>query len=343
MKALVLPEYRRLEVRDVPVPTPAANEVLVRVRACGICGSDVHGYDGGTGRRRPPVIMGHEAAGEIVEVKEEAGDWRIGQRVTFDSTVYCGACENCRVGKVNLCDHRRVLGVSCEEYRCDGAFAEFVRVPGRTVCALPDNVGFAQGAMVEPLSVAVHAVRRAEAKCGDSVVVIGAGMIGLLVIQAAKAAGACDIVAVDLSDDRLRLARQLGASRTLHAATDDVIGQVMRWTEGAGVDVAFDAVGSAATPATAISIVKKGGRVGLVGNLAPNANMPLQAVVTRELSLFGSCASAGEYPDCLEMIARGDVDLEPLITAVAPLEEGPAWFDRLYAGNEPLMKVLLQP
>lgn len=343
MKSLVLRQYKQLEIQDTPQPKPAADEVLIRVRACGICGSDVHGFDGSTGRRQPPVIMGHEAAGEIVDAGNAAADWSPGDRVTFDSTLYCGECRYCRAGHVNLCDRRRVLGVSCDEYRRDGAFAECVVVPHRVVCRLPDAVRYEHAAMVEPLSVAVHAVRRAEIGSDDTVFVLGAGMIGLLTLQAAKAAGAGLIIAVDLSPHRLQLARQLGAEACIQADSEDVIARVLELTEGNGVDVAIDAVGAAQTPATAVKAVRKGGRVCLVGNLAPEVPLPLQAVVTRELTLYGSCASAGEYPACLQLIADGKVKLDPLISAVAPLEEGGEWFRRLHAGEENLMKVILQP
>jgi len=186
MKALTLADYKRLVYEDVPDPPIADDEVLVRVRACGICGSDVHGMDGSTGRRRPPIIMGHEAAGVIAELGKQVKDWKEGDRVTFDSTISCGACWYCQRGLVNLCDHRRVLGVSCEDYRQHGAFAEFVALPHRILYRLPDSVSFEQAAMVEPVSVAVHAVERTPISLGDTAVVMGVGMIGLLVVLPAR-------------------------------------------------------------------------------------------------------------------------------------------------------------
>src|ERR1019366_5888465 len=176
MKALTLTEYKNLVFGDVPDPRIADDEVLVRVRACGICGSDVHGMDGSTGRRRPPIIMGHEAAGVIAEVGKQVKYWKIGDRVTFDSTVFCGARWYCKRGLINLCDHRRVLGVSCEDYRQHGAFAEYVALPQRILYALPDSVTFEQAAMVEPVSIAVHAVEITPVSLGDAAVVVGAGM-----------------------------------------------------------------------------------------------------------------------------------------------------------------------
>jgi len=343
MKALVLEEYRRFAVKDVPTPEPATDEVLVRVRACGICGSDVHGMDGSTGRRIPPLIMGHEAAGEIAAVGAEIDGWKVGDRVTFDSTVSCGQCWYCRRGEINLCDARRVLGVSCQEYRRNGAFAEFVAVPARILYRLPEELSFEQAAMVEAVSVAVHAAKRAALTPATSTVVVGAGMIGLLLIQVLKAAGCSQIIAIDRDSSRLELAHKLGATAILVAGEAGLVGTVQSLTGGRGADVAFEVVGIAATVQTAIDCVRKGGTVTLVGNLERQVPLPLQAVVTRQISLLGTCASAGEYPECLELIARGQVDVTAFISAEAPLEAAASWFERLHGGEPGLMKVLLQP
>src|SRR5579862_2138346 len=186
MEALLLTEYKKLEVVGMPVPEIGPDDVLVRVRACGICGSDVHGFDGSTGRRIPPLVMGHEAAGEVSRVGSEVHDLAVGDRVTFDSTIYCGQCFFCARGDINLCDNRQVLGVSPGEYRRHGAFAEYVSVPRRIMYRLPDNLSYEQAAMIEAVSVAVHGVNLTPVRLGDSAVVVGSGMIGLLAMQAAK-------------------------------------------------------------------------------------------------------------------------------------------------------------
>jgi L-iditol 2-dehydrogenase len=344
MKALVLKEYRRFAVEDVPKPELEADSVLVRVRACGICGSDVHGMDGSSGRRIPPLIMGHEAAGVISEVGGAAGGWKPGDRVTFDSTVSCGRCWHCLRGEVNLCDQRRVLGVSCADYKRNGAFAEFVAVPSRILYRLPDNLSFEQAAMVEAVSVAVHAVGRTPlATAGAAVAVVGTGMIGLLVVQVLKDAGCREIIAIDLDEGRLELARKLGATAAIRANSPDVPGAVRKLTDGRGADAAFEVVGISGTVKTAVECVRKGGTVTLVGNLEPRVELPLQAVVTRQITLIGTCASAGEYPSCLELIASGRVDVTAFISATPALEDGARWFERLYAGEKGLMKVLLKP
>ena len=343
MKALVLEEYNHFVYKDVSEPVLGTNDVMVRVKACGICGSDVHGMDGSTGRRIPPLIMGHEASGVIAEVGSEVKTLQSGERVTFDSTVYCGTCFYCRRGDINLCNHRRVLGVSCDEYRQNGAFAELVMVPQHIVYPLPEKVSFAQGAMVEPCSVAYHAVSHSPPTPADTAVVVGAGIIGLLVVQILRAGGCQQIIAVDLESDKLELACQLGADVGLNPGRDDVISRIKKMTAQRGADMAFDAVGIDASFKTAIGSLRKGGDLTLIGNLSSDINLPLQTVVTGEFTLNGSCASRGEYPACLDMIAAGTVKLDSFISAVAPLAEGAKWFRRLYRNEKGLLKVILEP
>lgn len=343
MNALVLKEYGRLVVEEVPKPAVAAGEVLVRVRACGICGSDVHGMDGSTGRRVPPIIMGHEAAGEIAEIGASVANWKPDDRVTFDSTISCGSCWHCKRGEANLCERRNVLGVSCQEYRRQGAFAEYVSVPERILYRLPDSISFEQGALVEPVSVAVHAVKRTPLASSASAAVIGAGMIGLLTIQALRVAGCHPIIAIDLDEARLQLAGRLGATDVLRSGRPDLLEKILALTDGRGVDAAFEAVGLGETVDLAVNCVRKGGSVTLIGNLAPRVEVPLQMIVTRELNLIGSCASAGEYPACLDLIASGKINVTEFISGTGQLEEGARWFERLRAGEKGLMKILLKP
>jgi L-iditol 2-dehydrogenase len=343
MKALLLKEYMKLEVVEMPEPEVGADEVLVRVRACGICGSDVHGLDGSTGRRLPPLVMGHEAAGVVAKLGAQVQDLKEGDRVTFDSTVWCGACFYCRRGQVNLCDHRQVLGVSPGEYLRHGAFAEYVAVPRRIIYPLPEGLSFEHAAMTEAVSVAIHAVGTTPVTLGDTAVVVGSGMIGLLVIQALKLAGCGRVIAVDIDEAKLKLACELGADDQLNPRTTDVPAFAREASGGRGADVAVEVVGATDPLVTAAKSLRKGGVLTLVGNLSPQVELPLQWVVTREVKLLGSCASAGEYPVCLELLARGMIRVDPLISAVAPLAEGAAWFDRLYRREPNLMKVILQP
>ena len=213
MKALVLREYVKLVYEDVPRPEIAPDEVLVKVEACGICGSDVHGLDGSTGRRQPPLIMGHEASGVVAEAGPAVQGWAAGDRVTFDSTIYRLDDWYTRRGLYNLSDGRMVLGVSPGEYRRHGAFAEYVAVPQHILYRLPAGVSFEQAAMVEPVAVAAHAVGLTPIAVGDTAVVVGAGMIGLCLVQVLRAAGCARVFAVDLEPEKRELAREAGGRR----------------------------------------------------------------------------------------------------------------------------------
>jgi L-iditol 2-dehydrogenase len=343
MKALLLTEYNKLAITEQPKPKPAPDELLIQVAACGICGSDVHGYDGSTGRRIPPIIMGHEAAGTVVAMGSAVNGFQVGDRVTFDSTVYCGVCEFCCGGQINLCDNRQVIGVSCAEFRRAGAFAEFIVVPARIAYKLPDSFSFPDAAMLEAVSVALHGVAVSGINGEESVLVIGAGMIGLLLLQAARAAGASRVFISDIDATRLKLAAELGADATIEASGASLVDEILRRTNGLGVDVVLEAVGRDETITTGIDCVRKGGTVTLIGNISPQVTLPLQKVVSRQIRLQGSCASSGEYPEAIEMIASGTIKVAPLITAIAPLSDGPSWFDRLHAREPNLMKIVLDP
>jgi L-iditol 2-dehydrogenase len=344
VKALLLTAPSELAYVDVPDPEPQPDEVLIRVAACGICGSDIHGWDGSSGRRRPPLVMGHEASGVIAAVGGDVSGWQPGDRVTFDSMISCGRCPACESGQINLCTQRRVLGVAPATYRRDGAFAEYVTVPARIVYRLPDELSFEHGAMAEPVSVALHAVARARLTAGCSVVVVGSGMIGLLLIQAARVAGAAHVVAVDLDSSRLALAQQLGATAGVVGGRAETLAELRAAGGAEGFAASFEVVGIGPTVTLAIEAVRDGGTVVLVGNLAAKIDFPLQAVVTRELNLLGTCASAGEYAEAIELIASGRIQVAPLISSVEPLASGAEWFRRL-SGPEGrgMMKVMLQP
>jgi L-iditol 2-dehydrogenase len=216
-------------------------------------------------------------------------------------------------------------------------------VPARILYRLPEEVSYERAALVEPTSVAFHAVHRLKLHLGDTAVVVGTGTVGLLVVQALRAAGCGRLIAVDIDPRRLELACRLGADQGLNATTVDAATEVLRITDGRGADVAAEVVGNTVAMQTAIRSLRKGGQLSLVGNLSPRVEVPLQAVVTRELSLLGSCASRGDYPACLKMIARGTIQVDPLISATAPLADGPGWFRRLYTGKEDLLKVILAP
>ncbi|MGD8520294.1 MAG: galactitol-1-phosphate 5-dehydrogenase [Desulfobacterales bacterium] len=343
MKALVLKEYNQLVYADVARPTMGPDDVLIEVKACGICGSDVHGMDGSTGRRIPPIVMGHEAAGIVAEVGSNVKNIQPGEHVTFDSTVYCGSCFYCLRGKINLCDQRRVLGVSCDEYSQNGALAEYVAVPQHILYRLPEGVSFEHAAMVEPCSIAFHAVNRTPTSLNITAIVVGAGMIGLLVIQTLRAVGCGKIIAVDIEPEKLELSRQFGADITVNSSAVEAVSEIQKLTHQRGADVVIEAVGITDSMKTALASVRKGGAVTVIGNLSPHVELPLQRLVAGEITLYGSCASQGDYPACLDMIARGAINVGPLISSIAPLSEGASWFQRLYQKEKGLLKVILVP
>lgn len=343
MKALVLEEYKKLVYKDVPDPVIKDNEVLVKVEACGICGSDVHGFDGSTGRRVPPLIMGHEASGIIVQTGKDVINWKSGDRVTFDSTVYKLDDWYTLEGLYNLSDNREVLGVSPGTFRRNGAFAEYIAIPQHILYRIPDNVTFEQAAMVEAVAVALHSINIAGIRTGNNCAVVGAGMIGTFILKLLGIAGASEIIAIDVDTDRLENARGNGASHAFLSGDKDIIEKVLSLTSGRGVDISFEAVGISSPVNIAIDITRRGGKVVLVGNVTPVVEFPLQKVVTRELKVLGSCAIRGEYEVVLDFLRSGKINVDDQVSAVAPLAEGARWFERLYARERGLMKIILKP
>lgn len=343
MKALVLEEYNKLVYKEVPAPVAGIDEVLVRVKACGICGSDIHGFDGSTGRRIPPLIMGHEASGIIVETGSNVKGWKAGDRVTFDSTIYRLDDWYSRKGLYNISDNREVLGVSPGTYRRNGAFAEYVVVPQHVLYRIPDNVTFEQAAMTEAAAVALHAINISGLNPGDSCLVVGAGMIGMFIIRLLNICGTSMVIAVDIDQNRLEKAKVSGASNIFSFSEEKLAGKVRSLTGDRGTDIAFEAVGSDATVNLAIASVRRGGRVVLVGNTTPEVSLPLQTVVTGELKILGSCAICGEYETILDFMKSGKLRVDDLLTAIAPLSEGAEWFEKLYSGTIEPGKVILQP
>jgi L-iditol 2-dehydrogenase len=343
LKALVYTKPYSLEYSDFPDPVVGDDDVLVRVKACGICGSDVHGFTGKTGRRIPPLIMGHEAAGIVEGFGKNVNGFEKGDRVCFDSTVYCNKCEACRSGLFNRCDRRQVLGVSVPEFKRHGAFAEYIAVPWWIVAKIPDELSFVDAALLEPASIGTHAANRAPISNDDTVVVMGAGTIGLFILQAAKLRGAARVIAVDINDFRLDIAKKLGAEKLINPLQSNLPDAILQETEGKGASVTLEAVGYAKTFADAVSITRMGGHVVAVGNLEKKAEFDLQQLVAKEHTFTGSYASSGEFRDCIGLVASGKINVEPLISDVLPLKDGPDAFDRLLKAEENLLKIVLEP
>jgi (R,R)-butanediol dehydrogenase/meso-butanediol dehydrogenase/diacetyl reductase/L-iditol 2-dehydrogenase len=244
---------------------------------------------------------------------------------------------------VNLCEDRRVLGVSTGEWRRDGAFAEYLVIPQRILFKLPEGLDFVRASLAEPCAVAAHAVAISPLEKGESVAVIGTGLIGLLLVSILRASGAGRIFAFDTQPDRRVSALAFGADIALDPVDPASIASLRELTDGRGVDRAFEAVGATSPIRTAIALTRKGGSVTLIGNASPAVDLPLQELVTRQIALLGSCAVAGEYGRVLSLMESGGLDPLPLVSAVVPLSEGATWFDRLYAREAGLLKVVLEP
>ena len=343
MKALLLDKYNELNFRDFPNPEIAETEVLVKVKAVGICGSDVHGMDGSTGRRQPPIIMGHEASGVIVEVGALVNGWQIDDRVTFDSTIYPLNDWYTLQGRYNLSDNRQVLGVSPKEYKRHGAFAEYVAVPAHILYKLPDNVSFEQAAFVEPVAVAAHSVNISKIRPGQSALIVGTGMVGMFVVKMLEIAGANPIIAIDVNDAKLEMTKEFGATHVLNSRDENLTEKIFQLTKKRGADFGFEVVGISETVNICINNLRKGGTAVLVGNLSPEVSVPLQKIVTSELSVLGSCAINGEYEMVLDLISSGKIKVDKMISKVAPLSEGAIWFKKLYDKEPGLNKVILVP
>lgn len=343
MKALVYTKPYCLEYSDWPEPSSGEDDVLIRVKACGICGSDVQGFTGKTGRRIPPLIMGHEAAGIVEKIGKNVKGFKRGDRVCFDSTVYCNKCKPCRRGHYNHCEKRQVLGVSVPAFKRHGAFAEYVAVPWWIVSKIPEELSFIHAALLEPVSIATHAANRVSITSDSIVVIIGAGTIGLFILQACRLKGAKKIIVCDINEFRLDIAKKLGADVVIHPERSDLTERIFKETRNKGADITFEVVGYAATFQCAVSVTKTGGHLVAVGNLQKMVEFDLQELVARELTFTGSYASAGEFRAGIEFVASGKINVQPLISDCLPLSEGPRAFERLLKAEENLLKIVLEP
>ena len=327
-----------MPLEERPDPVAGSGEVVVAVRASGICGSDVHGFVGATGRRRIGVVMGHEATGQVIEIGPDVARARVGDRVVLRSILPCGVCDRCRHGQPNICLDRRGLGMHLE-----GANAERVVVPEALLVPLPDSVGYEEGSLVEPLAVAMHAVSITPFGRRDDVVIVGAGPIGLLTLLAARRRGARTIIVTDRDAHRLDVARRLGADVAINVAEIDAVAAVMDATNGRGADAVLEAVGIGPTVAQSLAVARPGGQVTWVGNSAPEVPLPMQELVTRELTVRGAYGYVDEFVGAVEALAEGQIDASSIIERVAPLAEGEALFKELAASSLAAVKVVLTP
>ncbi|MFL5802249.1 MAG: zinc-binding dehydrogenase [Roseiflexaceae bacterium] len=339
MRALVYEGPWQMPLRQIEPPAPGPTDVVVAVQAVGVCGSDVHGFMGTTGRRKPPIVMGHEFSGVIRAVGEQVAGHRAGERVVVHPLQTCGSCPACRAGRPNICVNRKGLGISM-----DGAYAESVRVPQQMLYALPDAMSWEQGALVEPLAVAMHAVNLTPIALMDTLVIIGAGTIGLLALVCARRRGAGTIIMTDRSPHRLATAQRLGADVVVNIAEQDPLALVQAHTGGLGAHAVIEAVGATPAVKQSLAVVCNGGHVTWIGNSQPEVEINMQQIVTRELTVRGAYCFDEEFGRSIELIRRSDTfDITQLIEVVAPLDEGPQLVHDLAKGSLEAVKVILKP
>ncbi len=340
MNALVWEGPRLFVMREQEKPRAASNEVVLRVAFAGICGSELSGFLGHNALRVPPLVMGHEFSGEIVELGETALELnpvlKLGQQVTVNPLSSCGHCDYCKSGLNHLCHNRKLIGAHKA-----GAFAEFVSVPAELVHVLSENTSTRVGALAEPVAVAVRIAELAGNIQGQTVLVIGAGPIGLLVLQVLKTRGASQVFVADLDLERLEMAEKLGGE-ILNPKAADVVATVREATNGLGAAVSVDAVGAAMTRAQCVAATRSAGTVILSGLHEENTQMPTADIIRREISLKGSFAyTPANFAQGLEMLVDNKIHLDNIIEA--PLEEGGKWFERLISAPGNIAKVLLVP
>ncbi len=318
---------RDMRFENVPEPVINPDQVLIRVHTMGVCGSDLHRYTGNFPANYP-LILGHEFAGDIVQVGANVADLKVGQRVTAEPNFWCGKCVYCQAGKQNLCVNR--IGLA---YHVDGCQAEYVKVPAAFAWRLPDTMSYAQGAMVEPLMASLHGFRRSRAKLGDTLAILGCGTIGLLALLCAKAAG-CRVVAIDVVSSKLELAQKLGADEIINGRDTDPVETIKQMTDGLGLEVVMETAGIAATVEQAVAMAAQGGRVVLVGISNRPAQVIPAIVVRREIEICGSYLyHAREFASGIQLIASGAVDVLALVGLTTDLDHAQEAYDQALAGN----------
>ena len=318
MKTVLLKQPGEIGIGAVEKTSRRENEVLLKVRSAGICGSDIGAYKGVNPLVSYPRIIGHEIAGEVVEVAADEKTFRVGDRVILEPYVYCGQCYPCSIGHTNCCENLTVRGVHIE-----GGMAEYVSHPRHLLHKVPEDIPWHLIPMAEPLVIAMHAVKQAEVKAGEHVAITGAGQIGLLAAQYALTLGALPIV-VDPVDERLALATRLGVPHLINPVSQDAVAQIKAITRARMAEAAIEASGAASAIRAMVDYVAYAGRIALVGWPKSDIPMPTALFTKKELTIRGSRNSVGQFPESLRLIAEGKVDVAALLTKTVSLEETPA-------------------
>jgi len=336
MKAAVWYGGKEIKIEDVPVPKIKDDEVLVKVKAVSICGSDLHAYLGVSKRRIPPLVMGHEFSGEIAELGSSVTNIQVGERVVIEPVLSCGTCQPCRRGRSNICENLQLVGL-----HINGAFSEYVAVPAKKCHRLPKTVSFEEASLVEPLAVAVHAVNVASVEKNDTISIIGSGAIGLMTLLVAKDRGVRTIFVLDTLDYRLALAQKLGATTTINVKKENPVQKILK---SGGVDTVFEAVGHQETVQQGLAIVKRGGTVVIIGMLEATMQLPMLDVTVKEIKIQGSYGyTSDDFQHALHLIADRKVSVKPLITHMLAFQDIKTGFEILSKGSENVIKVVLTP
>jgi len=339
MKAAIWFGGKDIRIEELPEPDFGRDDVLVRVKAVGICGSDLHAYEGISKRRVPPLVMGHEMAGEIADVGENVEILQKKDRVVVYPVLSCGECEYCRSGNENLCRDIRFMGL-----HVPGGFAEYVAVPVDRCYKIAPGLAFEKACLTEPLAVAVHVADSSPIRANDSILIIGAGAVGSMITQVVRLRTSGRIIVTDILGSRLDLAKKLGADVAINSREKDAVEEVLKLTDGKGVDVSIEVVGIQSTVQQALASVKKGGTVIVVGLLEKNMEIDMMRVVTNQLELHGSYIySHYDFRSSMGLIASDKVNLQPYLTHIFPLEDAKEGFEEMATNKENVLKVILKP
>jgi len=342
MKALVYKGPEKIELEDVQKPAPKEDELLIKIMAVGICGSDIQGYLGKTGRRTPPMIMGHELAG-VVEVAGDNSKLRKGDKVVIYPKLYCGSCDYCKVGLTNMCPEAEFLGV----LEKNGGMTEYITIHKDYVLKVNEDVSFKEACMVEPLAVAYRATNRVETvniQNAKYLIVVGAGTIGLLILQVLKLKGSKNIIVSELCDGRLEKAKELRADFTIDPRKNDFLSRIKEITEGNLVDYSFEAVGFSTSACQSLKALRKCGTAVWIGNAQKIIEANMQRIVTNEINIKGSFIyTKADFINSLKLIEARKINFESIISLEEKLENGEEMFKRLKENKDgKLIKVILR-
>jgi len=338
MKAAFVVKAGKVEIRDIDVPTIKDNEVLIKVKTVGVCGSDLHLFKGTHPFRNPPAILGHEIAGDIVEIGKSVTKFKVGDRVTVEPHLGCGECEFCKQNLVNLCTSKKSPGTP----GWIGTFAEYFNAPEKAVYKINDNISYEMGTLTEPLAVAVHAISRITVAQKDTLAILGAGTVGLLMLVAAREDGYKNIICTDTQKFNLEMALKQGAKLAMNPLEEDVVAKVKDFTGGRGVDVALIAASSKGIVDQALSIVRKRGEVGIIAMITEKIPVYTYSCVFNEQTIFGAMTyETKDFAKAAEMINNG-LDLSDFLTQKLPLEEAQKALDILNEKKENVVKVIVE-